>query len=292
MSATRAIVAAGKASHVSYAVSRTFRELDHATAVNATLAVHDIVDRLNALQPAILQGYPSVLSSLALEAAAGRLRIDPRMIVTIAEPLLPEMRSAMEEAWGSAVINAWGASEGAFASACGQGQGMHLGEDFTIYEFVDGDGAAVAPGVRAAKMYITNLYNYTQPLIRYELTDEATVLDAGPCPCGSAMRRIDDIGGRTDDLFTYGGVTVHPMVFRSPLGRERHIIEYQVRQTERGADVELRTDGSVDVDSLRVALEKGLADAGLRDPRIGVEVRREEFERQPTGKFKRFFPLT
>jgi phenylacetate-coenzyme A ligase PaaK-like adenylate-forming protein len=96
--ATRAIVAAGKASHVSYAVSRTFREIDHATPISAALRVSEIVDRLNRLQPAILQGYPSILYSLAREASAQRLQIEPRMIVTIAEPLLPEMRRAMEDA--------------------------------------------------------------------------------------------------------------------------------------------------------------------------------------------------
>ena len=153
-------------------------------------------------------------------------------------------------------------------------------------------GRPVAAGERAAKLYITPLFNHAQPLIRYELTDEVTLLDDGPCPCGSAMRRIDDIGGRTDDLFTYsGGVVVHPMTFRSPLGRERHVIEYQVRQTERGADIALRTDGPLDIDTLRVALEQGLTAAGVREPQVGVAVMESEFERQATGKLKRFFPL-
>jgi hypothetical protein len=46
------------------------------------------------------------------------------------------------------------------------------------------------------------------------------------------MRLIDDIGGRSDDTFLYtGGVVAHSMLFRSPLGRQRNIVEYQVRQT-------------------------------------------------------------
>jgi hypothetical protein len=60
---------------------------------------------------------------------------------------------------------------------------------------VDEHGNPVRPGIRAAKMYVTNLVNHVQPMIRYELTDEATLLE-DPCPCGSSMRRIDDI----DDL--------------------------------------------------------------------------------------------
>jgi phenylacetate-coenzyme A ligase PaaK-like adenylate-forming protein len=39
------------------------------------------------------------------------------------------------------------------------------------------------------------------PLIRYDLTDELRILDE-PCPCGSAFRRVEDIEGRNDELFT------------------------------------------------------------------------------------------
>jgi hypothetical protein len=39
-------------------------------------------------------------------------------------------------------------------------------------------------------------------------------------------------------VFHYPGeVVVHPHVFRSVLGRERDVLEYQVRQTAAGADV-------------------------------------------------------
>jgi len=64
-----------------------------------------------------------------------------------------------------------------------------------------------------------------------------------------------------------------------------------VRQTERGADVELRTDGPMDADTLRLALVEGLTSAGVSNPQVNVGIRGAEFERQATGKFKRFFPL-
>ena len=65
-----------------------------------------------------------------------------------------------------------------------------------------------------------------------------------PCPCGSKLRRIDDIEGRADDVFVYdSGLIVHPLSFRSILGGERHGVEYQVRQTVDGASLALRADG-------------------------------------------------
>jgi phenylacetate-coenzyme A ligase PaaK-like adenylate-forming protein len=44
----------------------------------------------------------------------------------------------------------------------------------------------VSIGERAAKVYLTNLYDLTTPLIRYELTDEVTVLGE-PCPGGTTL---------------------------------------------------------------------------------------------------------
>ena len=95
---------------------------------------------------------------------------------------------------------------------------MHLSEDLVIVEPVDEQGRPVAPGDRAAKVYLTNLFNRVLPLIRYEITDEVTILTE-PCPCGSAHRCVADIQGRLDDVFVYDGRRVHPHVFRSALGR-------------------------------------------------------------------------
>jgi phenylacetate-coenzyme A ligase PaaK-like adenylate-forming protein len=105
------------------------------------------------------------------------------------------------------------------------------------------------------------------------------------------MRLIEDIGGRSDDTFIYAsGVTAHPMLFRSPLGRQRNIVEYQVRQTAHGAAVELRTDGDVDLDSLRQELARELQAVGLPAPEIVIGLV-PTFDRQSTGKLKRFIPL-
>ena len=288
--AVRAALAAGKASHISYALPRTFREVTNATPIPAALPVPEIVSRLNALRPPILVGYPSVLYALAHEALAGRLVVAPRMIGSNSEPLLPEMRAAMEQAWQCPILNAWGASEGVAAGACGQGPGLHLVEDVCIFELMNEDGEPVEPGARAAKIYVTNLYNTSQPLIRYELTDEVLLID-GTCPCGSGMRRIDDVQGRSDDVFRYpGNVMVHPLVFRSPLGSQRNILEYQVRQTLAGAEVELCVQGDVDAAALTKSLELSLRAAGVREPEVAVHLV-ASLDRQQVGKLKRFIAL-
>ncbi|MCA1847137.1 MAG: phenylacetate--CoA ligase family protein, partial [Actinobacteria bacterium] len=180
-----AAVAAGRASHASKAMFQTFSNPDHVIRpLPVTLPIDEIVDGLNQIQPDVVMSYPSALLGLAHEAAAGRLRISPRRIRVGAEPLLPEIRLAAEQTWGVPVLNSYGASEaGGMAISCDHGPGLHLVEDLTIVEAVDDAGRPVGPGERSAKLYVTNLYNTTLPLIRYELTDELT-LTGEPCPCG------------------------------------------------------------------------------------------------------------
>lgn len=284
------MVGGGKATHMTFAMARTFRGTFNSTPIAAASPLPEIVDRLNELQPVVLAGFPTMLSLLAREAVAGRLRIKPRIVGPNSEPLLPEQREAMREAWHAPILNALGTSEGVGAGGCGESAGMHLGEDVAIFEFVDNHGNPVPPGARAAKMYITNLYNHVQPLIRYELTDEAALIDE-PCRCGSALRRIDDIQGRTDEVFAYGdNIVVHPIVFRSQLGHERNIVEYQVRQTSTGANIDVRVLGFVDTNALSASLERDLVKAGVGQASVSIQIV-ETLARQQTGKLKRFLPL-
>ena len=145
------------------------------------------------------------------------------------------------------------------------------------------------PGVRSDKVYVTGLFNTTLPLIRFELTDQVTLLDR-PCPCGSAHRLIADVQSRLDDVFTYpGGQVVHPIVFASVLGRDRGTVEYQVRQTPAGAQV-LVVGTPADPAGLGRRLATELGRLGLPDP--AVEVRPvATLDRQATGKVRRFRPL-
>jgi phenylacetate-CoA ligase len=283
-------VAATHPSHMSNAMGRTFAYPGiEVVQLPVTLPLEDIVAGLNRVQPHVLAGYPSALHGLAAAALAGDLRIRPRRVTSFAEPLLPEIRAAVEEAWACPVENFWGCSEGAIATSCGEGEGLHLCDDLAVVEPVDEWGRPVPRGKRSARILVTNLYNSTLPLIRYEVTDEVTVLD-GPCPCGSAHRRIGEVQGRSDDRFTYGGVTVHPHVFRSLLGQKRHVVEYRVTQTRAGAAIEVRCAGPVDLDGLGREVAAALARLGLPDPRVTVTAV-PGLERTATGKLRRFVSL-
>ena len=252
-----AVVAASSPTHISAALSKTFSSGGNARhPFPVSLPLNEIVAGLNKLQPTVLMGYSSLLPRLALEAQAGRLVIGPRRVIAISEPLLPEAREAIGDAWGVPVANGYGMSEGVFAGCCSNGN--HLPDDVCIFETVDAEGRPVEPGVPSHHVLVTNLYNHTQPLIRFEVTDEVCLSDRA-CPCGSSMRLLEDPQGRLDDIFVYErALTVHPHLFRSVLGQQRAIIEYQVHQTPKGAAIAIVTTATIDLRPLHHKIVDGL----------------------------------
>ena len=284
-------VAAAHFTHATAALSRTFTSPDFVNVrFPVTLASDEMVAGLNEAQPDVVLAYPSALHVLSFEARAGRLRITPRQILSCSEPLLPEIRAAVEEAWDVRVGNALGMSEGGGVAIPCDHSRSHLSEDLLVVEPVDEEGRPVAPGERSAKLYLTNLFNGALPLIRYEITDEVTILP-DPCPCGSAHRCVADIHGRLDDVFVYDGRRVHPHVFRSVLGRHAGVVEYQVRQTVHGARIAVRCSAPVDLERLAVEIADALVGLGIPSPTVDVTAV-ERLERDPgPAKLRRFVPL-
>jgi phenylacetate-CoA ligase len=286
------VVAANNATHSTTALAETFAtEAVQMHRFPIGLPVAEIVAGLNAIDGDGLATYPSMLAALVEEARAGRLTIRPRRILTMAEPLLPAIRDTAEAVWQAPVANMWGTSEaGINAIGCFKEPGMHIPDDLLIVEPVDAAGKPVPPGVPSAKVYITNLFNLLQPLIRYELTDEVTFLDV-PCSCGSAHSRVGDIQGRRDDTFIYAGnIDVHPHVFRSALQREAAVSEYQVRQTVQGAEILIRASGELDAPGLQRGIEDQLAALGINEPQVTTRLV-QEIPRLATGKVSRFLPV-
>lgn len=254
-----------------------------------------IVDGLNRHRPDHLVVYASFVPRLLDEARKGRLLIRPKLLSPVAEPLLSEHEEAVAEVWGSTIITTWGATEvTGLAASSGFEPGMLLLDDLQVVEPVDAEGRPVPPGQRADKVLVTPLRSRVLPLIRYEITDQLTVLDE-PAACGSSFTRVSNVEGRLDEGFVYeGDVAVHPHVFRTVMGRHRAITEYQVAQTERGATVRVvLATGAGDLDRNRIIQELRdlLTPQGLRDAAITVDVVVEIPRSVNSQKLRRFVPL-
>lgn len=84
---------------------------------------------------------------------------------------------------------------------------------------------------------------------------------------------------------------MHPHLFRSVLGRDQGIVEYQVLQTTHGANIRVVAGAAVDLSSVAREIEQGLVLLGLGHPQVSIEVV-DQLDRKATGKLKRFLPLS
>ncbi len=256
---------------------------------DATLTLDEIVDGLNNARPAVtaLQGWPSLIRELALEAIDGRLTIEPTWISIAGEVCTAPVREAVRTAWGIEASEFWGCSEGTYAFPCGVGEGMHVADDLVILEPADADGNVIPYGQPAERMLLTNLFNLTQPLIRYDMGDAVTMTD-DPCPCGCAHRRITSVNGRINGAFEYDDdIRVPRVALEQTVLATPGLANFFVGKTAGGVDVSVVSDGSADLAKLRTELAGVLREHGAPDSAVVVrEV--DAIERLSRGKCRQF----
>ena len=193
-----------------------------------------LVAGLNELQPAFLASYPSVLQLLAAEQRAGRLAIAPALAWSGGETLSRRAQAAIEQAFGCRVMNEYGASEClSIAHGCREGW-LHVNREWAILEPVDARGHPVAPGELSHTVLLTNLANWVQPILRYDLGDRVRTL-AGACACGSPLPaiRVEGRTGAALSLRSARGATVRlpPLALETVMEQAAGYGRFQLAQT-------------------------------------------------------------
>lgn len=258
----------------------------------ASTPMKELIAQLNAAQPTTINGFSSAVQELAIEAVAGNLKISPLRVTSNSEPLLPEARAAAKKAWGVDINNMWGCVEvGLIGVECDDHKGMHMTDDMVICEFVDHDNQATDDPEKIEKILATSLFGTSLPMIRYEISDIA-IPGKDRCSCGSIFPLLEEVRGRADDAFLYdGGIKIHPLVFRTPLGQHPHIEEYQIQQTKNGAIISVVSAGTVDKNLLKSDVETALIGLGMSTPEITIKFVEAVQRHKETGKLRRFIPV-
>jgi phenylacetate-CoA ligase len=280
-----AFVGGGSPTHMSRRGGQTLDVgLHRLCALSVTQPLPEIVARLNAFQPQAMYGYPSLIGLLALEQQAGRLRLDVQSVSTSSESLSPALRERIQQAFGVRVFDFYATTEGLYGHECQEGS-MHLFDDMCIAENVDEDYRPVAPGDVGSRLLVTNLFNRTQPLVRFEVTDLVAV-EPQPCPCGRTLMRLRSLEGRAEDVLHLGGVHVHPLQF-GLVTADPDVREFQVVQ--RGDSLLLRValrNGAAEAPArLQARVGARLEELGVPRPSVEVETV-EALERSPAGKLQ------
>jgi phenylacetate-CoA ligase len=223
----------------------------------------------------VLLGFPAYLRHMAL-VCRDELGIDPKSLGVrlIGTHLGMENREQLEELWGAKAFDMYGTHEsGMLAAECQHQTGMHAMEDAFLLEVAHPEtGAPMADGEKGT-LYITTLYKYGAPQIRFNVND-ISAWHTGACPCGNTMRRLQRIFGRNDNMVKLRGVNVFPEAVGAVVVEDRRTNgEYFCfvdRVGESGTDqmdvwVEV-IDSAADRAQVRVDLERRMKEV------LGVKV--------------------
>lgn len=252
-----------------------------------------LVAALNDWQPAMLSSYPSLLTLLAEEQAAGRLQIAPQLLMSGGETLPAAQAHWLAGRFGCPVRDEYGASECMnMAFSCGEGN-LHLNADWVILEPVDDRGRPVPPGEPSADVLLTNLCNHVQPILRYPLGDRVTLLP-GRCECGCPLPRLR-VSGRHDEVLqlpdqTGRMIRILPLALETLIEELGDVGSFQVRQTKADhLSIRLQNDPSADREALWDALHGRLARwLALQGVRASLELDPDPPTADPrTGKLRR-----
>jgi amino acid adenylation domain-containing protein len=155
-----------------------------------------VIEELNVFQPQRLTGYTNSIGSLAEWALQGYLHIAPSLITVSGEPLTASTRQTIRAAWDVDLYNIYTAGEARYLAVQGPGQQeMAVLDELYIVEILDDHDRPAAPG-EVGRVVATSLVNRTQPILRYELGDQAV---CGRQSVHEGSTKIRQIRGRVND---------------------------------------------------------------------------------------------
>ena len=212
------------------------------------------VQLLQDFSPDIIMVTPSYMLALADEF--DRQGLDPRnsslrIGIFGAEPWTNDMRLAIEKRMGIDAVDIYGLSEvigpGVASEYAQTKDGPTVWEDHFYPEIIDPETGKVLPDGELGELVFTSLSKEALPIIRYRTRDLTRLLPS----TARAMRRMEKITGRSDDMMIVRGVNVFPT----------QIEELILKQSALSAHYQclLRKEGSLDTLTVKVETRTGLA---------------------------------
>ena len=147
------------------------------------------IQNVRMFRPNIIIGYPSAIKILAELVEQGDVSVRITRVISCGEPLSAGLRRFLTRTFHCPVINIYGASESpALGVETGTEDGMLLFDDLNVIEVENGS------------MYLTCLYNFAQPLIRYRISDHLVLKKPME---GCPFTRAEILLGRNEDLLWF-----------------------------------------------------------------------------------------
>src|SRR5580658_8805528 len=228
-------------------------------------------------EPNIIAVTPSYLLAIADEfdrQGVDARKSSLRIALLGAEPWTEAMRSEIERRMGLDAVNVYGLSEvigpGVAQEYAVVKDGLTIWEDHFFPEIVDPVTGKVLPDGEEGELVLTSLSKEAMPVIRYRTRDLTRLLPGND----RAMRRIDRIKGRSDDMLIIRGVNVFPTQIEAALASEQLFAPHYILEVTRPdrldeLDVIVETRDHLPPDATMVLADRG---AHLIKAHVGISV--------------------
>jgi phenylacetate-CoA ligase len=226
-------------------------------------------------EPDIIAVTPSYLLAIADEfdrQGVDARKSSLRIALLGAEPWSEGMRDEIERRMGLDAINVYGLSEvigpGVAQEYADAKDGLTIWEDHFFPEIIEPETGEVLPDGEEGELVLTSLTKEAMPVIRYRTRDLTRLLPGN----ARAMRRIERIKGRSDDMLIIRGVNVFPSQIEAALATERMFAPHYILEVTRPDRLDelaviVETRDTLPPDAMTVLADRGVH---LIKARVGV----------------------
>jgi len=243
-------------------------------------SIDGLIKKINDFQPTILGGYFNGIKVLAQKQESGELHISPKILTNCGEGINAKDKEYIEEVFGAKMANLYGFAE-CVVSGFGRDEydGIYLMDDICMIE------------IKEDHILLTNLFNKTEPLIRYRIDDYLKLKEDVNKKLPFTL--VENIVGRVEFVIWFenddGNMDfIHPLVFADFFvsGLDRLQVVITGKKSFDFRAVISSEDKEVVKAKIREALNKILADKKFSSVDFSiVEVERIDAD-EKTGKFR------
>ena len=193
--------------------------------------LENLVKFIVQFKPKLISGYTTSVYLTARYAQQKGIRFPSvKAVAVLAEPLPPEMRATMQDAFDCQVYDHYGSREtDIIAHESPNHEQLCIQAENIFVEFRNNNHDMCDYG-EPGQVILTTLHNDSMPLIRLETSDIAAPV-GGVCSSGVGLPRMTAVHGRTQDLITTPtGRYIHPQIFSIMLRQIESIRWFQVIQ--------------------------------------------------------------
>ncbi len=245
-----------------------------------------LYQRLQQYQPAMIYGYPSILTLLAETAKAHNLDLSFERLGVIfctAEKLYDHQRQLIEAVFKAPVANGYGSRDAGFiAHECPQGN-LHISAEDIIVEILD-DQQQPVPLDEQGEIVITHMATQAFPMIRYRTGDIGRLSDQ-PCSCKRGLPVLAEVIGRANDLLrATDGASIHGAFIGNIIREDNAINQFQFIQ-HKPRLFELKVTCHQGTSAAATALKAKLKHVLGQEAQIEINIV-TSIGAEKTGKFK------